>query len=58
MATTTLAGNSGNNLLNASGLESTLVQGFQGNDTIALARVDDEAQAGEGNDTIGLTKWV
>ena len=56
MATTTLAGNSGNNTLNASGLESTLVQGFAGNDTITLARVDDDAQGGDGNDTIGLTK--
>ena len=55
VATTTLAGNTGNNLLNASGLESTLVQGFAGTDTITLARVDDEAQAGKGNDTIGLT---
>ena len=48
--------NSGNNTLNASGLESTLVQGFAGNDTITLARVDDDAQGGDGNDTIGLTK--
>ena len=56
MATTTLAGNSGNNLLNASGLESTLVQGLQGNDTIGLARLDDSAQAGSGNDSIGFTR--
>jgi hypothetical protein len=55
VATTTLAGNSGNNTLNASGLESTLVQGFGGADTITLSRRDDNAQAGEGNDTIGLS---
>ena len=55
VATTTLAGNSGSNTLNASGLESTLVQGLAGNDTITLARVDDDAEAGEGNDTVGLT---
>lgn len=56
MATTTLAGNSGNNLLNASGLESTLVQGFQGNDTINLALVTDDVQAGKGDDSIRLSK--
>ena len=56
MATTTLAGNSGNNLLNAPGLDSTLVQGLAGNDTITLALVNDEAEGGAGNDTIGLTK--
>lgn len=55
VATTTLAGNSGNNILNAPGLESTLVQGFQGEDTITLSLVNDEAAAGQGNDTVYLT---
>jgi len=55
VATTTLTGTTGNNLLNAPGSVSTLVQGLQGNDTINLALVNDEAQGGQGNDTIGIT---
>ena len=56
MATTTLTGDSGNNTLNASGLAANLVQGLGGHDTITLSRVDDDAEGGDGNDTIGLTK--
>jgi len=54
--TTTLTGDSGSNTLNASGLSATLVQGLGGDDTITLSRLDDEAEGGAGNDTIGLTK--
>jgi len=55
VATTTLTGTTGNNLLNAPGSVSTLVQGLQGNDTITLALVTDEAQAGQGNDSVAFT---
>ena len=56
MATTTLTGSTGNNLLNAPGSVQSLVQGLAGNDTITLAKADDLAEGGKGNDTIGLTK--
>lgn len=56
MAATTLTGTTGNDLLNAPGSVQTLVQGLQGNDTINLSLATDEAQAGEGNDSIGLTR--
>lgn len=54
VALTTLAGTTGNDILNAPGSISTEVAGFQGNDTITLVRADDEARAGAGNDTIIL----
>ena len=56
MAASTLTGTTGNNLLNAPGSVSTLVQGLAGNDTIVLSRADDEGQAGTGNDSIALTR--
>lgn len=54
MATTTLAGTTGNDILNAPGLVSADVIGLQGVDTITLARVDDVAHAGQGNDLIQI----
>lgn len=56
MATTTLTGTTGNNLLNAPGSVSTLVQGLQGADTINLALANDEAQGGKGLDAIQITR--
>ena len=56
MATTTLTGTTGNDILNAPGSVSTLVQGLQGNDTITLALANDEAGAGEGNDNVSITR--
>jgi len=52
VATTTLTGTTGNNLLNAPGSVSTLVQGLAGNDTINLFLRNDEAAGGEGDDAI------
>jgi len=56
VATTTLTGTTGNDILNAPGSVSTLVQGLQGNDTITLALANDEAQAGAGNDGIRIAR--
>jgi len=56
VATTTLTGTTGNNLLNAPGSVSTLVQGLAGNDTINLALSNDEAQAGQGGDSIVISR--
>ena len=53
MATTTLTGTTGNDILNAPGSVTTLVAGYQGNDTITLVDAADEASAG-GNDSITL----
>lgn len=54
MATTTLTGTTGNDILNSPGSVTTLVAGYQGNDTITLALVNDESNAGAGNDSIIL----
>ena len=54
MATTTLTGTTGNDILNAPGSVTTLVAGYQGNDTITLVLSGDEAQAGAGNDSIAV----
>jgi hypothetical protein len=54
VATTTLTGTTGNDILNTPGSVTTLAAGLQGNDTITLARVDDEVQAGAGNDAINV----
>ncbi len=54
MATTTLTGTTGNDILNAPGSVTTLVAGLQGNDTITLILAGDEADAGAGNDSIVL----
>ena len=54
MATTTLTGTTGNDILNAPGSVSTLVQGLQGNDTITLSLSTDEGAAGAGNDVIRI----
>ena len=48
VAATTLTGTTGNNVLNAPGSVSTLVQGLAGADTINSRLVNDEAQAGAG----------
>lgn len=55
MATTTLTGTTGNDILNAPGSVTTLVAGFQGNDTIQLQLAADTANAGKGDDSITLT---
>ena len=55
MAATTLTGTTGNDVLNAPGSVSTLVQGLQGVDTITLTHANDEAQAGKGNDLVTLS---
>jgi len=55
VATTTLTGTTGNDILNAPGSVTTLVAGLQGNDTITLARSGDEAYGQAGNDTIRLS---
>lgn len=52
MATTTLTGTTGNDILNAPGSVTTLVAGLQGNDTITLVLAADEANAGQGDDSI------
>lgn len=54
MATTTIAGTTGNDILNAPGTLSTEMVGLQGNDTITLALADDETSAGLGDDSITL----
>ena len=54
MATTTLTGTTGNDILNAPGSVTTLVAGFQGDDTITLSLTQDEVDAGAGNDSITL----
>ena len=56
MAATTLTGTTGNNILNAPGSVSTLVQGLAGRDSITLSLASDEAQGGKGNDSISLTR--
>ena len=55
VAATTLTGTTGNNVLNAPGSVSSLVQGLAGADTITLSLVNDEAQGGKGADLITLT---
>lgn len=55
MAATTLTGTTGNNILNAPGAVTTLVQGLQGADTITLSLAADTAEAGKGNDSIAIT---
>ena len=52
MATTTLTGTTGNDILNAPGSVTTLVAGLDGNDTITLVKGDDKAEGGAGNDSI------
>ena len=56
VAATTLTGTTGNNLLNAPGSVSTLVQGLAGADSIVLNLANDEADGGAGNDSISLVK--
>ena len=55
MATTTLAGTTGNDILNAPGSVTTLVAGYQGADTITLEKKEDVARAGKGADSITLS---
>ena len=53
MATTnTLTGSSQADILNAPGSSVTLVEGLAGNDTITLSKINDEADAGAGADSI------
>lgn len=52
MAATTLTGTTGNDTLNAPGSVATLVQGLAGTDTITLVAQSDEAQGGDGNDSV------
>ena len=54
MATTTLTGTTGSDILNAPGSVTSLVAGYQGNDTITLIKSDDAAQAGAGDDSISV----
>ena len=54
VATTTLTGTTGNDILNAPGSVTTLVAGYQGNDTITLVLDQDEARGGKGADSITL----
>ena len=54
VATTTLTGTTGNDILNAPGSVTTLVAGLVGIDTITLVKGDDEAEGGAGNDSITL----
>jgi hypothetical protein len=54
VATTTLTGTTGNDILNAPGSVTTLVAGYKGNDTITLQKAADIAQAGQGNDSITI----
>ena len=58
MATTTLTGTTGNDILNAPGSVTTLVAGLEGNDTITLQLAGDEANAGSGADLITLAQSV
>lgn len=55
MTTFTLPGSTGNDTLQSPSTVATLVQGFQGNDTITLLKADDAAQAGAGADFIRVT---
>ncbi len=55
VASTTLTGTTGNDILNAPGTLTAEVAGFQGNDTITLAKSDDLAYGGAGNDSITLS---
>ena len=52
MASNTLTGTTGNDILNAPGSVSTEVSGLSGADTITLNLSDDIAQAGAGDDSI------
>ncbi|PWL22587.1 MAG: hypothetical protein DCO99_07510 [Synechococcus sp. XM-24] len=52
VATTTLTGTTGNDILNAPGSVTAEVVGLQGNDTITLALSGDAVNAGQGNDSI------
>jgi hypothetical protein len=54
VATTTLTGTTGNDILNAPGSVTTLVAGLQGNDTITLQLQGDESNAGDGSDRITI----
>lgn len=54
MATTTLTGTTGNDILNAPGSVSAEVVGLQGADTITLTVKADEARGGLGDDSITL----
>ncbi len=54
MASTTLAGTTGNDILKAPGSVTALVAGYQGNDTITLTLAADSANAGSGDDSITL----
>ena len=54
MATTTLTGTTGNDILNAPGSVTTLVAGAEGNDTITLSLAADEADGGTGDDSISI----
>ena len=56
VAATTLTGTTGNNLLQAPGSVSTLVQGLAGADSIVLNLANDEADGGAGNDSISLVR--
>ena len=56
VAATTLTGTTGNDVLNAPGSVSTLVQGLAGNDTITISLANDEAEGGAGDDTIAITR--
>ena len=55
MATTTLAGTTANDILNAPGSVTTEVAGKAGNDTITLVKTGDIAMAGAGADSITIT---
>ncbi len=56
VAATTLTGTTGNDILNAPGSVTALVQGQQGNDTITLSLAADEASGGKGNDTMSIVR--
>lgn len=56
MATTTLTGTTGNDILNAPGSVTTLVAGLEGNDTITLQAAGDSSNAGSGDDTVTLAQ--
>ena len=55
MATTTLTGTTGNDILNAPGSVTSNVAGGLGNDTITLVLRDDVAEGGAGADSITLS---
>jgi len=56
VATTTLTGTTGNDILNAPGSVTTLVSGIEGNDTITLVLPEDQAVGGAGNDVIQIAQ--